>query len=64
MAHCSPGCVSAISGRGTSLDPGPVTIASAGANHGCRIGCVAGVDETGWAADGWGARYRQSRARL
>ena len=26
----APGCASSISGRGTGLDPGPVTMASAG----------------------------------
>ena len=37
MASGSPGCASAISGKGTSLDPGPVTMASTGANHGYRL---------------------------
>ena len=44
MVRCSPGCANTISGRGTSLDPGPVTMASAGVNHGCRLGCAAGAD--------------------
>ena len=44
MASGSPGCASAISARGTSLDLGPITMASAGVNHGCRLGCVAGED--------------------
>ena len=42
MASGSPGCASAISGRGTSVDPGPVTMGSVGANHVCRIA------QTGW----------------
>ena len=33
MSSCSPGCASTLSLRGTELDPGPVTMGSAGTNH-------------------------------
>ena len=37
MDRGSPRYANAISGRGIGLNPGPVTIASMGANHGCRL---------------------------
>ena len=48
MASGSRGCASAISGRGTSLDLGPVMIGSVGANHGYRLA------QTG-RGTGWGS---------
>ena len=42
VASCSPGCASAISGRDTSLNPGPESMASAGANHGESLGARQG----------------------
>ena len=46
MSSCSPGWASAISLRGTELDPGPVTMGSTGTNHGRRLRCTAGADGT------------------
>ena len=37
MACGSPECARAISGRGTSLTPGPESLPSTGANHGGRL---------------------------
>ena len=34
MSIYSPGCACTVSLRGTELDPGPVTMASMGTNHG------------------------------
>ena len=44
MARSSPGCASAISGRGTGLNPGPEWMSSRGANRGWKLGCAAGAD--------------------
>ena len=38
MSSCSPGCASTLSLRGTELDPGPVTMGSAGTNHDGSLG--------------------------
>ena len=37
MANGSPGCASAISGRGTGLTLEPGSMPPRGANHGCRL---------------------------
>ena len=62
MARCSPGCASAIYGRGTGLNPRPVTMASVGANHGCSLAQTGQGTERG-ASVSWGSRLRQRRVR-
>ena len=42
MASGSPGCASAISGRGTGLTPGPRSMPPTDANHGCRLAAGTG----------------------
>ena len=42
MSSCSPGCACTVSLRGTELDPGPVTMGSAGTSHDGSPGKVQG----------------------
>ena len=64
MASDSPGCASAIFGRGTGPTPGPGSMPPTGANHGSRLGIgtrqtrqmkgrnrrAAGMAHTGWSS--------------
>ena len=43
MVCCSPGSACDITGRRTGLNPGLVSMPSAGANHGGRLACVVGA---------------------
>ena len=59
MSNCSLGCANTLCLRGTELDPGPVTMGSAGTNH---DGSLQGSVECRDASDGKGARKRRGKA--
>ena len=63
MVCGSPGSAHAISGRGTSLNPGPESMPSAGANHGGKLRRAAGAAQVR-GRSGSGARQGQLRCRM